>query len=87
MPMNVNAMKIGIILVLLAAVAVVHHLPIHGFLGTHILHRELFFFPIVLAGLWFGLRASLFTSVATSIIYAHFFTTTSTPAAYLQPLR
>ncbi len=71
--MNLNVIKTGIIIFLLAVVAVVHHLPIHGFLGTHILHRELFFFPIVLAGLWFGLRASLFTSVATSIIYAHFF--------------
>ena len=71
--MNLNAMKIVIIIVLLAAVAVVHHLPIHGFLGTHILHRELFFFPIVLAGLWFGLRASLLTSVAASIFYAQFF--------------
>ena len=73
MPMNLNAMKTGIIIFLLAAVAVVHHLPIHGFLGTHILHRELFFFPIVLAGLWFGLPAALFTSAAASIVYAHFF--------------
>ena len=71
--MNLNVIKTGIIIFLLAVVAVIHHLPIHGFLGTHILHRELFFFPIVLAGLWFGLKASLTTSVAASIIYAHFF--------------
>ena len=71
--MNLNAVKMAVIIVLLAAVAVVHHLPIHGFLGTHILHRELFFFPIVLAGLWFGLPAALFTSAAASIVYAHFF--------------
>ena len=72
--MNLNTMKTCIVIFLLAAVTVVHHLPITGFLGTHILHRELFFFPIVLAGLWFGLKAALFTSVATSIVYAHFFT-------------
>ena len=71
--MNLNAVKIGIIIFLLAAVAVVHHLPIHGFLGTHILHRELFFFPIVMAALWFGLKASLITAVAASIFYAQFF--------------
>ncbi|WP_372682100.1 adenylate/guanylate cyclase domain-containing protein [Desulfosarcina sp.] len=71
--MNLNVIKTGIIIFLLAAVAVVHHLPIHGFLGTHILHRELFFFPIVLAGLWFGLPAALVTSAAASIVYAHFF--------------
>lgn len=66
--------KTAIIILLLAVVTVVHHLPIAGFFGTHILHRELFFFPIVLAGLWFGLRAAFFTSVAASIVYAHFFT-------------
>jgi len=71
--MNLNALKIGTIIFLLAAVAVVHHLPIHGFLGKHILHRELFFFPIVMAGLWFGLKASLLTAVAASIFYAQFF--------------
>lgn len=55
------------------AVAVVHHLPIHGFLGTHILHRELFFFPIVMAALWHGLKASLVTALAASVFYSHFF--------------
>ena len=71
--MNLKAMKTGIIIFLLVAVAVVHHLPIHGFLGKHILHRELFFFPIVMAGLWFGLKASILTAVAASIFYAQFF--------------
>lgn len=71
--MNLKTLKICIIILLLAVVAVIHHLPIHGFLGKHILHRELFFFPIVLAGLWFGLRASLITAVAASIFYAQFF--------------
>lgn len=71
--MHLNAIKTGIIVLLLAAVAVVHHLPIHGFLGTHILHRELFFFPIVMAGLWFGLKAALAAGIAASVFYAHFF--------------
>ena len=73
-PMNLNLIKISIVVTLLGAVAVMHHLPIAGFMGTHIFHRELFFFPIVLAGLWFGLKAALFISVAASIVYAHFFT-------------
>jgi adenylate cyclase len=71
--MNKNIMKTAIIIILLLVVAVIHHLPIHGFLGKHILHRELFFFPIVIAALWFGLRASLLTAVAASIFYAQFF--------------
>ena len=65
--------KTAIIVSMLASVTVIHHLPIAGFFGTHILHRELFFFPIVLAGLWFGLKAALVASVTASIVYAHFF--------------
>jgi class 3 adenylate cyclase len=73
MLMNLTHLKIGVIVFLLGAAAVIHHVPMGGFVGTHIFHRELFFFPIVLAGLWFGLKAALFTSVAASILYAHFF--------------
>jgi adenylate cyclase len=70
----VEQLKTGIIVLLLAAAAVVHHLPLAGFFGAHLFHRELFFFPIVLAGIWFGLKPALTTSAAASIVYAHFFT-------------
>jgi class 3 adenylate cyclase len=65
--------KAAIVFLLLAGVTVVHHMPTAGFFGAHIFHRELFFFPIVLAGLWFGLKAALATSVVASVVYAHFF--------------
>lgn len=68
-----DKIKIGIILLMLGLVTVIHHIPIAGFFGAHILHREMFFFPIVLSGLWFGLKASLLTAVAASIFYAQFF--------------
>lgn len=71
--LDIDRIKTAIIVLLLAMVAVVHHLPIDGFFGTHILHRELFFFPIVLAGIWFGLKVALFFSIAASIVYAHYF--------------
>jgi len=67
-------LKIAIIILMLALVSVIHHIPITGFFGAHILHRELFFFPIVLAGIWFGLKAAFLTSISASIVYAHFFT-------------
>jgi class 3 adenylate cyclase len=70
---NADKIKIAVVFFLLALVTVVHHVPMAGFLGAHIFHRELFFFPIVLAGLWFGLKAALYTSIAVSIVYAHFF--------------
>lgn len=73
--MTFGSMKTGIIISLLVAVAVLHHLPMDGLMGIHILHRELFFFPIVLAGLWFGLSASLAAAFAASVFYAHLFIT------------
>lgn len=30
--------------------------------ALHLLHRELYFIPILLAGFWFGLRVALLTS-------------------------
>ncbi|HSO20065.1 MAG TPA: DUF4118 domain-containing protein, partial [Desulfosarcina sp.] len=72
--MTTHIMKAGIVVFLLLAVAVIHHLPLGGFMGIHILHRELFFFPIVLAGLWFGLKVSLAAAVVASLLYAHLFT-------------
>lgn len=71
---TINKIKTATIIIMLALVTVIHHLPIAGFFGAHIFHRELFFFPIVLAGIWFGLKLSMATSVAASIVYAHFFT-------------
>jgi class 3 adenylate cyclase len=71
---NVDKLKILIITLLLILVTVIHHVPIAGFLGVHIFHRELFFFPIVLAGIWFGLKIAVITSITASIVYAHFFT-------------
>ncbi|MGD8700851.1 MAG: adenylate/guanylate cyclase domain-containing protein [Desulfosarcina sp.] len=69
-----DKLKMIIVILMLSLVTVIHHLPITGFFGTHIFHRELFFFPIVLAGIWFGLKAALLTSIAASILYAQFFT-------------
>lgn len=68
-----DRLKPAIVVFMLVLVTVIHHVPMAGFLGTHIFHRELFFFPIVLASIWFGLKAALATSIAASIVYAHFF--------------
>ncbi len=68
-----GTIKTVIILSLLTSITAVHHMRIEGFLGTHILHRELFFFPIVLAGIWYGLKGALVASLAASTVYAQFF--------------
>ena len=37
--------------------------------ALHLLHRELYFIPILLAGFWFGLRVALLTSLAITVLY------------------
>lgn len=37
--------------------------------ALHLLHRELYFIPILLAGFWFGLRVALLTSLAITMLY------------------
>ncbi|MCJ7829939.1 MAG: ATP-binding protein [Desulfobacterales bacterium] len=62
--------KIGLIAALTLAISVLHYGALHGHLGLHILHRELYFIPILLAAFWFGLLPGLATAVAVSLIYA-----------------
>ena len=55
----------------------------HGRLELHILHRELYFIPILLACFWFGIKFGLFTSAVVSIIYlpqVYFLNTTQSTA-------
>jgi signal transduction histidine kinase len=51
-------------------VTILHYSTLHGQLGQHIPHRELYFVPILLASFWFGLNFGLITSLAVSLIYA-----------------
>ena len=62
--------KIGIIIVLAALATYLHYHSAHGNLSLHLVHRELFFLPIMLAAFWFGIKGGLFSSLAISIIYA-----------------
>jgi class 3 adenylate cyclase len=69
----VEKLKILVIVLFLAFVGILHHIPMAGFFGAHIFHRELFFFPIVLAGLWFGLKTAVLIALAAGAFYAHYF--------------
>ncbi|MGE5312299.1 MAG: ATP-binding protein [Nitrospirota bacterium] len=61
----------GILIVtLIVATTVLHYGTIHGHLGVHILHRQLYALPIMLASFWFGLRLGVVTSLAVSLVYA-----------------
>jgi signal transduction histidine kinase len=62
--------KIILIIALVVVITVLHYSAVHGHLGLHILHRELYFVPILLASFWFGLKVGLTTSVVISLLYA-----------------
>jgi len=67
-----QSLKISLIAAMVAVISILHYSGIHGNMELHILHRELFFVPILLASFWFGLRFGVATAVAVSIIYAPF---------------
>jgi class 3 adenylate cyclase len=58
-----------IIFILTTGITLLHFIPLPGWPGTHLLHRELYFFPILLAGFWFGTIGGLIASMGVSIVY------------------
>ena len=62
--------KLVFIGALIVVITVLHYGAIRGHLGLHILHRELYFIPILLASFWFGLKFGLATSMVVSLMYA-----------------
>jgi signal transduction histidine kinase len=71
--------QIGLIAVLILIVTILHYSSVHGGLGEHIAHRELYFIPILLCSFWFGLKPGIATSLAISVIYApHVFSSSET---------
>ncbi|WP_163339844.1 ATP-binding protein [Desulfopila sp. IMCC35008] len=59
-----------IVFVLILAISFLHMQTVQSEYGLHILHRELFFIPIILASFWFGLRPGLVVAFVVCIIYA-----------------
>jgi len=65
-------LKLLVIATLVLVISTLHYSRIHGNMELHILHRELFFIPILLSTFWFGLRAGVATAITVSAIYAPF---------------
>lgn len=70
MNLRTNTIKISLIAALVAVITLLHYGALHGHLELHLLHRELYFIPILLASFWFGLKFGLATSLIISLIYA-----------------
>lgn len=67
-------MKLGkeskiFVIVILTIVISVFHLTASSKMGSHMIHRELFFIPIILSCFWFGLKPGLITVGVVSILY------------------
>lgn len=65
-----KSLKIGFITGVVVLITVLHYSTIHGHLALHILHRELYFVPILLASFWFGLKFGFATALIVSLVYA-----------------
>ena len=55
---------------LIATITAIHYQTNHSDLFHHIFHRELYFIPIAIATLLFGMKIGLITAVTISAIYA-----------------
>ncbi|MFC1827477.1 PAS domain-containing sensor histidine kinase [Thermodesulfobacteriota bacterium] len=62
-------LKIGAIITLVIVVTLMHYQTAPDAGIQHVIFRELYFLPIVLAGFWFGLRGGLTTSLVISFLY------------------
>jgi signal transduction histidine kinase len=77
-------LKAILIVILIVATTVLHYSTIQGHLSLHILHRQLYVLPIILASFWFGLRLGVVTSLTVSLIYAsHILLYTSSQESHL----
>ena len=62
--------KISLIIALTVLFTVMHYATIHENPEYHFLHGDLYFIPILLTSLWFGLRYGFSTAVGISLLYA-----------------
>lgn len=62
--------KASSIVFLVILTTIIHYSAVHGQIGMHILHRELYFIPILMAAFWFGLKTGVVTSLIVCLVYA-----------------
>jgi two-component system, NtrC family, sensor histidine kinase HydH len=63
---------VALIALLVFGITLIHFLTRHGQIYYHLFYLDLYFLPIIMAGLWYGLRGAVITSVAITILYFPF---------------
>ena len=61
--------RLLVVAVLVVVVTILHYSTAPQWAEIHDIYRRLYYIPIILGGLWFGLRGGLLTSLAVSILY------------------
>jgi len=67
-----RAGRISAIALLVICVTILHYRTGHLHISSHILFRELYFLPIILAGFWFGISGGMGASLAVTLWYLPF---------------
>ena len=70
--MRKDVFKIGILTILVGITTVLHYSTQHSQMYLHLIYREFYFLPIILAGFWYGLRGGLITSLSITALYLPF---------------
>jgi two-component system sensor histidine kinase HydH len=65
------AVRVAIIAAIVLAVTILHYATKSQHLSYHDFLQRLYYLPIILGGLWFGLRGGLVTSLLITLIYIH----------------
>lgn len=61
--------RAGFVFILIIAITALHYLTLREETVRHLVYRELYFLPIILLGLWFGLGGGLIASLLITVLY------------------
>ena len=62
--------RLFILLLLISAITTLHYFTATDRVHAHDIYRRLYFIPVILGGIWFGLGGGFGTALFVSIVYA-----------------
>ncbi len=63
-------LRLTILLVLVGSITTLHYLTATERVNSHDIYRRLYYIPVILGGIWFGLRGGFCTALLTTVVYA-----------------
>jgi two-component system, NtrC family, sensor histidine kinase HydH len=74
-PINGSRTRIILLALMILLINFYYYSTVPGHIYYHTLFRNLYFLPLILAGIWFGLRGAIIVSLAITALYAPFIVT------------